>query len=62
VVRYLKFREPITIEPSDNRIPAKTNKIKINGKEQDFEMGVTTSFSTYLKGGLDVETTAKLCV
>jgi hypothetical protein len=54
VVRYLKFRELITIEPSGCRISAKTSKIKINGKEQDYEMGVTTSFSTYLKGGLDV--------
>ncbi len=54
VVQYLKFREPLTIEPSDCRILAKTYKIKINSKEQDFEMGVTTSFSTYLKGGLDV--------
>jgi hypothetical protein len=54
VVRYLKFRELLAIEPSDCRISAKTNKIKINGKEQDFETGFTTSFSTYLKGGLDV--------
>ena len=40
VPRYVKFRTPLTIEPSDCRLSAKLGKIKINGKEHPFEMGV----------------------
>ena len=55
VPRYVKFRTPLTIEPSDCRLSAKLGKIKINGKEHPFEMGVKTDFSVYLVGGLDAQ-------
>ncbi len=53
VPRYVKFRMPLTIESSDCRLSAKLGRIKINGKEHPFEMGVKTDFSVYLVGGLD---------
>ncbi len=55
VPRYVKFRTPLTIEPTDCRISAKLGKIKISGKEHPFEMGVKTDFSVYLVGGLDAQ-------
>jgi hypothetical protein len=55
VPRYVKFRTPLTIEPSDCRLSAKLGRIKINGKEHPFEMGVKTDFSVYLVGGLDAQ-------
>ena len=51
----MKFRTPLTIEPTDCRISAKLGKIKISGKEHPFEMGVKTDFSVYLVGGLDAQ-------
>ncbi len=30
--RYEKFHEPITIEPADCRLAAKTGKFKLNGR------------------------------
>jgi hypothetical protein len=51
----MKFRTPLTIEPSDCRLSAKLGRIKINGKEHPFEMGVKTDFSVYLVGGLDAQ-------
>jgi hypothetical protein len=55
VPRYVKFRTPLTIEPSDCRLSARLGRIKINGKEHPFEMGVKTDFSVYLVGGLDAQ-------
>ncbi len=55
VPRYVKFRTPLTIEPSDCTLLAKLGKIKINGKEHPFGMGIKTYFSVYLVGGLDVQ-------
>ncbi len=55
VPRYVKFRTPLTIEPSDCRISAKLGKIKISGKEHPFEMDVKTDFSVYRVGGLDAQ-------
>jgi hypothetical protein len=55
VPRYVKFRTPLTIKPSDCRLSAKLGRIKINGKEHPFEMGVKTDFSVYLVGGLDAQ-------
>ncbi len=51
----MKFRTPLTIEPSDCRLSAKLGRIKINEKEHPFEMGVKMDFSLYLVGGLDAQ-------
>jgi hypothetical protein len=48
----VKFRTPLTIEPSDCRISAKLGRIKISGKKHPFEMGVETDFNVYLMGGM----------
>ncbi len=40
------------MEPADCRLAEKTGRIKINGKEQVIQ--VSTSFHTYLKGGVDI--------
>ncbi len=55
VPRYVRFRMPLTIEPSDCRLLAKLGKIKISGKEHPFEMGVKTDISVYLVGRLDAQ-------
>ena len=52
--RYLKMREALNVEPADCRLAERTGKIKINGKEQVIQIGVSTSFHTYLKGGVDI--------
>jgi hypothetical protein len=33
VLRYIKLQEALNIEPANCRLPERTNKIKINGKE-----------------------------
>jgi hypothetical protein len=51
--RYVKFHDPITIEPADCRKAAKTGRFKLNGKEHPFEMNVRQGVSVDLVGGLD---------
>ncbi len=52
--RYLKMREALNVEPADCRLAEKTGKIKINGKEQKVQIGVSMSFHIYLRGGVDM--------
>jgi hypothetical protein len=52
--RYIKLREALNVEPADCRLAEKTGRIKINGKEQVIQIEVSTSFHTYLKGGVDI--------
>jgi hypothetical protein len=52
--RYIKLREALNMEPANCRLAEKTRRIKINGKEQVIQIGVSTSFHTYLKGGVDI--------
>ena len=52
--RYLKMREALNVEPAHCRLAEKTGKIKINGKEQKVQIGVSMSFHTYLRGGIDM--------
>ena len=42
------------MEPADCRLAEKSGRMKINGKEQVIQIGVSTSFHTYLKGGRDI--------
>ncbi len=46
--RYLKMREALNVEPADCRLAEKTGTIKINGKEQKVQLGVSMSFHTNL--------------
>jgi hypothetical protein len=48
------MREALNVEPADCRLAEKTGKLKINGKEQKVQIGVSMSFHTYLKGGVDI--------
>jgi hypothetical protein len=54
VVRYLKFREPYTVEPSACRHANKTGMIVINKKSWPVQMGAVRSYSDYLEGSLDL--------
>jgi hypothetical protein len=54
VLRYIKLREALNIEPADCRLAERTNKIKINGKEHKIQIGVSKSFHTYLRGGVNI--------
>ncbi len=51
--RYAKFHDPITIEPADCRLAAKTGRFKLHGKEHPFEMNVRQGVTVDLVGGLD---------
>ncbi len=51
VVRYLKFHEPYTVEPSACRHAKKTGMIVINKKSWPVQMG---GLSDYLEGSLDL--------
>jgi hypothetical protein len=55
VVRYLKFREPYTVEPSACRHANKTGMIVINKKSWPVQMGAVRSYSDYLEGSLDLK-------
>jgi hypothetical protein len=55
VVRYLKFREPYTVEPSACRHANKTGMIVINKKSWPMQMGAVRSYSDYLEGSLDLK-------
>ncbi len=52
--QYIKLPEALNVEPADCRLAKKTGRIKINGKEQVIQIGVPTSFHTYLKGRIDI--------
>jgi hypothetical protein len=54
VVRYLKFREPYTVEPSACRHANKAGMIVINKKSWPVQMGAVRSYSDYLEGSLDL--------
>jgi hypothetical protein len=51
--RYAKFHDPITIEPADCRMAAKTGRFKLNGKDYPFEMNVRQAVVVDLVGSLD---------
>ena len=51
--RYAKFHDPITIEPADCRLAAKTGRFKLHGKEHPFEMNFRQGVTVDLVGGLD---------
>jgi hypothetical protein len=53
-VRYLKFREPYTVEPSACRHANKTGMIVINLKSWPVQMGAVRSYSDYLEGSMDL--------
>ncbi len=53
-VRYLKFREPYTVEPSACRHANKTGIMVINKKSWPVQMGAVRSYSDYLEGSLDL--------
>jgi hypothetical protein len=55
VVRYLKFREPYTVETSTCRHANKTGMIVINKKSWPVQMGAVRSYSDYLEGSLDLK-------
>jgi hypothetical protein len=54
IVRSLKFREPITVEPSACRHANKTGMIVINKKSWTVQMGAIRSYSDFLEGSLDL--------
>jgi hypothetical protein len=45
--------DPITIEPADCRLAAKTGRFKLHGKEHPFEMNIRQGVTVDLVGGLD---------
>jgi hypothetical protein len=54
-MRYLKFHEPYTVEPSACRHANKTDMIMINKKSWPMQMGAgVRSYSDYLEGSLDL--------
>jgi hypothetical protein len=53
VTRYIRFREPRTLEAWECRQARKSGKIIINGKTFQGKIGATASHSMFLAGGLD---------
>jgi hypothetical protein len=53
VARYIRFREPRTLEAWDCRQARKSGKIVINGKTFQGKIGATASHSMFSAGGLD---------
>ncbi len=58
-MRYLKFREPYTVEPSACRHANKTGMIVINKKSWPVQMGAVRSYSDYLEGSRTWVTTVR---
>ena len=54
VVRYLKFREPYTVEPSACRGAIKTGMLKIEKKSYLVKEGAIQSFTDFTEGSLDL--------
>lgn len=52
VTRYLKFREPYTVEPRDCRAARNTGKLAVRGRVFNATIGTTTSHTIWLSGGL----------
>ncbi len=55
VVRYLKFREPYTVEPSACNHANKTGMIVINKKSYPVQMGTVKSYTDFKEGSLDLK-------
>jgi hypothetical protein len=53
VARYIRFREPRTLEAWECRQARKSGKIVINGKRLQGKIGSTASHIMFLSGGLD---------
>jgi hypothetical protein len=53
--RYIRFREPRTLEAWECRQARKSGKIIINGRTFQGKIGATASHSMFLAGGLDDE-------
>jgi hypothetical protein len=53
VARYIRFREPGTLEAWECRQARKSRKIIINGRTFQGKIGATASHSMFLAGGLD---------
>jgi hypothetical protein len=51
--RYIRFREPRTLEAWECRQARKSGKVIIDGRTFQGKIGVTASHSTYVAGGLD---------
>jgi hypothetical protein len=54
-VRYLKFCEPYTVEPSACRRANKTGMIVINKKSYPVQMGAIKSYTDFMEGSLDLK-------
>jgi hypothetical protein len=57
VVRYLKFREPYTIEPAACPHANKTGMLVINKKSYAVQMGAVRSYTDFTEGRLDLNHT-----
>jgi hypothetical protein len=55
VVRYLKLREPYTVEPAACRHANKTGMLMINKKSYGVQMNPVKSFSDFTEGSLDLK-------
>ncbi len=54
-MRYLKFREPYTVEPSACNHANKTGMIVINKKSYPVQMGTVKSYTDFKEGSLDLK-------
>jgi hypothetical protein len=53
-VRYLKFREPYTVEPAACCHTNKTEMLMINKKSYAIQVDAVKSYSDFTKGSLDL--------
>jgi hypothetical protein len=53
VTRYIRFREPRTLEAWECRQARKNGKVVINGRTFQAKIGSTSSHSMFMNGGLD---------
>jgi hypothetical protein len=60
VVRYIRFREPRTLEAWECRQARKSGKVIIDGRTFQGKIGATASYSTFLAGGLDDKSDCKV--
>ncbi len=60
VARYIRFREPKTLEAWECRQARKSGKIIINGRTFQGKIGATASHSMFLVGGLDDESRCEI--
>jgi hypothetical protein len=59
VARYIRFREPRTLEAWECRQARKSGKVIISGRTFQGEIRATASHSMFLAGGLDDKSNAR---